>query len=266
MARLLITGAAGRIGTALRTGLATEYTILRLTDRVSLGDAGPREELVQTDLGDREQVMSLCEGVDAIVHMAGIVNPTLSWDDALQNNIEPNYNIFEAARVNGVRRVVFASSIHAHGFVHRDEKLSPKMLFRPDSFYGLAKVVGEATGRLYADKHGLEVVCLRIASFRPEPTSDRELGTWLSPRDAVQLVKRSLDAIDIDFIALYGVSKNNRGLYDTSNWGQIGYHPEDDSGDYAEKISAEPAQPEPELERRFHGAHYVSPGFSTDFD
>ena len=264
MTRLLITGAAGRIGTALRSGLATEQTILRLTDRVSLGDAGPREELIQTDLCDREQVLSLCEGVDAIVHMAGIVSPTLSWDDALQNNIEPNYNIFEAARLNGVRRVVFASSIHAHGFVRRDEKLSPEMPFRPDSYYGLAKVFGEATGRLYSDKHGLEVVCLRIASFRPEPTSDRELGTWLSPRDAVQLVKRSLDAKGIDFIALYGVSKNSRGLYDTSNWSRIGYDPEDDSGEYSKTVSSgAPAEPEPELERRFHGAHYVSPGFSA---
>ncbi len=264
MTRVLITGAAGRIGTTLRSGLAAEQTILRLTDRVSLGKAGPQEELVQSDLSDLEQVTSLCQGVDAIVHMAGIVSPTLSWDDALRNNIGPSYNIYEAARANGVRRVVFASSIHAHGFVFRDQKISDKSLFRPDSFYGLAKVFGEVIGRLYADKHGLEVICLRIASFRPEPTTERELGTWLSPRDAVQLVSRSLDASGIDFIALYGVSNNNRGLYDTSNWNRIGYEPVDDSGDFAEKIKAgEPAVSEPELERRFHGAHYVSPGFSA---
>lgn len=263
MRRLLITGAAGRIGSVLRAGLGDGQTILRLSDIRGLGKANAREEIVTADLGNLENALALCEGVDAVIHLAGLVSPTLKWDETLKNNILPNFNIFEAARLRGVRRVVFASSIHAHGFVRRSQVLSSETPYRPDGLYGLAKVFGEAAGRLYADKYGLEVVCLRIASFRPVPSSVRELGTWLSPRDAVQLVKRSVEAHDIHFLSVYGTSRNDVGLYDTSNWEVIGYAPEDDSREFADTVAK---GPEADLERRFHGAHYVSAEFAGNID
>ncbi|MEQ8322501.1 MAG: NAD(P)-dependent oxidoreductase [Rhodospirillales bacterium] len=261
MKRFLITGAAGRIGTALRAGLADKDTILRLTDVKPLGEAGPNEELVECDLADLDQFVSLCDGVDAVVHLAGLVHPSLSWEDALHNNFLSNYNSFEAARLKNVKRVVFASSIHAHGFARRNTVISQNTPYRPDGLYGLAKVFGEATGQLYADKYGMEVVCLRIASFRPQPSTVRELATWLSPRDAVQLVRRSIDTPNAHFICVYGTSNNDKGLYDTSNWKTIGYAPVDDSAEFADKVSKDP---EPEFDRQFHGAHYTSPDFAGD--
>lgn len=265
MRKLLITGAAGRIGRVLRDGLAAEDRKLRLTDLADLGQARLREEVMQADLADLDAVRSLCNGMDAVIHLAGVVSATMTWPQALQNCIIPNYNVFEAAREQGVRRVIFASSIHAHGFVRRSRPIGPNTLYRPDSLYGLAKVFGEATGRLYADKHGLEVVCLRIASFRPQPASTRELGTWISPRDMVQLVQRSLEATEVHFITLHGVSKNDRGLYDERPARELGYCPEDDSGAFTAAVAGS-SQAEPELEQLFHGAHFITPGFSGDVD
>ena len=123
---------------------------------------------------------------------------------------------------------------------------------------------GEATGRLYADKYGLEVVCLRIASFRPKPTLTRELGTWLSPNDAVRLFDASLTATNLHFEVLYGTSRNDSNLYDMSRAAEMGYDPQDDSGSYAQEVTMAGGKPEAALEARFHGAHFIPPGFKGD--
>jgi uronate dehydrogenase len=265
MAHLLITGAAGRIGKCLRTGLNEGGNKLRLTDVADLGEAGENEEIVRSDLASLDNALKLATGVDAIVHLASVVGAELAWNDVSRNNIETTYNVFEAARQKGVKRVVFASSIHFHGFLRRDTQGSATVQYRPDSLYGLAKVFGEATGRLYADKYGLEVVCLRIASFRPRPTLKRELGTWLSPNDAVRLVRASLTAPDVHFEILYGVSKNSVGLYEMGRAAELGYFPEDDSEAFAAEIlQATGSKPEPEIEALFHGAHFIPPGFDGE--
>ena len=265
MAHLLITGAAGRIGRCLRAGLKEPGVKLRLADIASLGQAEEGEEVLVTDLAEIDNTLRAADGVDAIVHLASLVGAELAWKDVLRNNIETTYNIFEAARQKGVKRVVFASSIHFHGFLRRNVQATATTPYRPDSLYGVAKVFGEATGRLYADKYGLEVVCLRIASFRPRPTSKRELGTWLGPKDAVRLVRTSLNAPGIHFEILYGVSKNSVGLYEHGRSAELGYCPEEDSDAYAaEIVSMPPATPEPDLEAAFHGAHFIPPGFKGD--
>ena len=265
MPRVLITGAAGRIGSCLRAGLKAHGMTLRLTDIADLGDAVEHEETVVSDLANLDNALEVADGVDAIVHLASLVGADLAWKNVLRNNIETTYNIFEAARQKHVKRVIFASSIHFHGFLRRHIQGTANAPYRPDSLYGLAKVFGEATGRLYADKYGLEVVCLRIASFRPRPTTKRELGTWLSPNDAVRLVKACLSAADIHFEIIYGVSKNSVGLYEIGRSAELGYFPEDDSGAFATEILNTPgAKPEPELEAAFHGAHYISPGFKGE--
>jgi uronate dehydrogenase len=265
MARILITGAAGRIGKCLRAGLKENGNRLRLTDIADLGEAGEDEEIVVLDLANLDNALKVAGGVDAIVHLASLVGAELAWNDVLRNNIETTYNIFEAARQKGVKRVVFASSIHFHGFLRRNIQGSANVQYRPDSLYGLAKVFGEATGRLYADKYGLEVVCLRIASFRPRPTLKRELGTWLSPNDAVRLFKASLTAPDVHFEILYGVSKNSLGLYEMGRSAELGYFPEDDSGAFTPEILQTCGdKPEPEMEASFHGAHFIPPGFNGE--
>jgi uronate dehydrogenase len=265
MAHILITGAAGRIGRCLREGLQEPGVRLRLTDIADLGRPRDCEETVITDLASLDNALMVADGVDSIVHLASLVGADLAWKDVLRNNIETTYNVFEAARQKGVKRVVFASSIHFHGFLRRNVQATATTPYRPDSLYGVAKVFGEATGRLYADKYGLEVVCLRIASFRARPTSKRELGTWLSPSDAVRLVKASLSAAGVHFEVIYGVSKNSVGLYELGRAAELGYFPEDDSDAFAAEIlNASGVKLEPEFEASFHGAHFVSPGFKGD--
>jgi uronate dehydrogenase len=159
----------------------------------------------------------------------------------------------QAGQQERVRRVVFASSLHFHGFLRRAVQASAAAPVRPDSLYGVAKVFGEATGRLYADKYGLEVVCLRIASFRPKPTIARELGTWLSPNDAVRLFEASLTAPNVHFEILYGTSKNRLGLYEQGRAAEMGYQPLDDSSLYEAEIAANPNR-----DRARRGARPVS--------
>lgn len=264
--KVLVTGAAGRIGMALRKGLPSQSWTVRLADLQPLPDLVAGEEFMQADVTDLDAVEKLVDGVDAIVHLAAAVSAA-GWDVMFRPNFIGTYNIFEAARRKGVKRIVYASSIHAHGFHRRDQKIGPETPPRPDSIYGVSKVFGEAMGRLYADKHGMDVVCLRIASFQPKPVNVRQLSTWLSPRDCVQMVRCALETPDVHFEALYGASANTRQIYDVSNWGRIGYKPQDNAEDYAAEILATTtAEAEPEMERMFHGAMYVPKEFSGDLD
>lgn len=263
---IFLTGAAGRIGAALRPGLLARYGRVKLADQKPLEGLASGEEAVQLDVADLGAVEAAMAGSDAIVHLAAAVSPA-GWDVMFEPNFIGTYNVFEAARRVGVRRVVYASSIHAHGFHRRANKIGSDTPPRPDSIYGVSKVFGEAMGRLYADKHGLEVVCLRIASFQPKPSTPRHLATWLSPRDCLQLVCRSIEATGVHFEALYGVSRNTRQIYYNPEWQRIGYHPEDDAEAYAEEIlTKQPIESEPELERAFHGAMYVSKEFTGRAD
>jgi uronate dehydrogenase len=181
--RVLITGAAGRIGSDLRTGLRGAYALLRLLDVREQAPAGDGEEVVPADITDPAALGAAMEGIDAVVHLAGI--PTdAPFDAILPANIVGTLRLFEAARDAGVRRVVFASSHHAGGFYPRSHQTRVADPPRPDSHYAVSKVFGEAVCRLYADKHGLEVACLRIQSWTDRPCEPRHLGSWLSPRDA----------------------------------------------------------------------------------
>ncbi len=264
--RVLITGAAGRIGAALREGLRGKYAQLRLVDTQPIQDLKEGEEFMQVDIADMDAVEKMMEGVDAVVHMAASVS-SRGWETMFEPNFIGTYNIYEAARRQGVRRVVYASSIHAHGYYRRDQKVGPDSQPRPDSVYGVSKIFGEAFGRMYADKHGMEVVALRIASFQPIPTTARHLGTWLSHRDCVQLVERALEAPGIHFEVVYGTSNNTRQLYNDPGRSKIGYVPVDNSEDYAAQVLAtSPVEAEPELERTFHGAMYTSKDFTGNLD
>jgi len=233
---ILITGAAGDVGTHLRTELAGRYA-LRLSDIRLIKKLAQGETFVRGDVGRLSDMLRVSKGVDAIVHLGGfaVEGP---WDMILRANIVGCYNTFEAARVNGVKRILFASSNHATGFYRRDQKIDHRVYPKPDSRYGLSKVFGEQLGSLYADKYGMQVFCMRIGNVNLAPADKRRLSIWISPRDFAQLVKIGIEHPDIRFEIVYGVSGNQRNWYDNSNAGRLGYRPQDDAEAYAVAVLA----------------------------
>src|SRR3954454_21429628 len=193
MNRILITGAAGLIGRTLREGLHGRYPVLRLSDIAPLGPAREGEEIAPADLTDMASVEAAMRDVDCVVHLGAIPGED-TWEKILPNNIVGTWNVFEAARRQGVRRVIYASSHHAVGFYRREREIDHTVVPRPDGIYGVSKVFGEAVGRLLADKHGLSVAYLRIGSFRDKPTDRLLRDLWLSLECAVHLVQFCIDA------------------------------------------------------------------------
>jgi uronate dehydrogenase len=180
--------------------------------------------------------------VDATVHLAGIPRED-TFDRILQTNVVGTYNVFEAARRQGCARVVLASSLHVTGFYDAADRIGSEVPVRPDSFYGVSKACGENLGRLYADKHGQEVVCVRIGTLADQPTTPRHLSTWLSPRDAVELFYRCLVAPDVGFTVVYGASANQRGWWDPGPAERLGYRPVDNAEQWAAEINSAAADP-----------------------
>jgi len=262
--RILITGAAGQIGIGLRQGLRGSYPLIRLVDVAPLGAAEKGEEILTADIRDLAAMEKATAGIDCVVHLAG-QSTEAEWEKVLPLNIEGCYNVFEAARRNGVKRIVFASSNHAIGFHRRERFIDNAVLPRPDTRYGVSKVFGEALGRLYADKYGLSVACMRIGSFvTPDrPTEARQLLTWISHRDMVQLVRRCIDHPDYHFVVVYGVSNNLRSRWDNINAKFLGYRPEDDSEKFAAEILAQ-GKKENEIAAQFHGGFYTPMEFAGD--
>jgi uronate dehydrogenase len=241
MPRILMTGASGGIGTRLRELLPPIYPDLLLSDLTPPPNLSPKEKFKQADLADLAQVEAICEGVDGILHFGGfsVEGP---WDTILQANIIGGYNLFEAARKKGVKRIIFASSNHTMGFYPRHSKIGTDVTARPDSRYGVSKVFGEALGALYADKHGLSVTCLRIGNFGDRPLDQRRLSIWLKPEDLVQLCQIGLEHPDIHFEIMYGASYNERAWWDNSRAYQLGYRPIGKAEDHREHAMAEQAK------------------------
>jgi uronate dehydrogenase len=236
--RVLITGAAGAIGSCLRAGRRTLVDEIVLTDVRTL-EPTASERFVQADLVDRDAIRSAAEGVDAVIHLGGI--PTeASFDELVGPNIVGTFNVFEAARQNDIGRVVFASSNHAAGFYPVEQHLTGLEAPRPDTLYGVTKAYGEALGRLYVDKFGLDVVCIRIGGFLERPRQERDLSTWLSPDDAVRLFAACLSARDVGYRVVYGASANTRLRWDLSPARELGYEPRDDAERYVDEVGGEP--------------------------
>jgi uronate dehydrogenase len=264
MKRILITGAAGKIGDVLRKGLRGSYPLMRLLDIAPLGVADAGEELCKADIRDIAALEKAMVGIDCVTHLAGVPEEA-EWDTVLALNIEGCFNVFEAARRQGVKRVIFASSNHAVGFHRRERFIDNTVLPRPDTRYGVSKVFGEALGRLYADKYGLSVACLRIGTFRTpdRPAEARQLLTWISHRDMVQLVQRCIDHPNYHFVTVYGVSNNLRSRWNNTNLKFLGYRPQDDSEVFAAEILALDAK-EDEIAAQFHGGFYCPMEFAGD--
>jgi uronate dehydrogenase len=264
MPRILMTGAAGGIGTSLRKLLPPVYPDLLLSDIRPPADLGANETFKAADLADLAQCEAICEGVDGILHFGGY-SVEGSWDDILQANIVGGYNLFEAARKKGVKRVVFASSNHAVGFYPRHHKIGTDVTARPDSRYGVSKVFGEAVGALYADKHGLKVTCLRIGNFGEMPLDQRRLAIWLKPEDLVQLCRIGLEHPDIHFEIFYGASLNERAWWDNHRAYEFGYRPTGRAEDFREHAMAEQARLKPDpVGDHFQGGTFCSLEFDAD--
>jgi len=246
MKTILITGATGDVGTHLARELAGKYK-LRLSDKRPLKPA-KGQTFVKADISKMADALRITKGVDAIVHLGGysVEGP---WQSILQANIIGCYNVFEAARRNGVKRILFPTSNHAVGFYRRDHTIDHRVYPKPDSRYGVSKVFGEALGSLYADKYGMEVFMIRIGNVNPVPIDKRRLSIWFSPRDLAQLVSIGIDRPGIKFEIVYGVSGNKRSWYDNSNAERLGYRPQDDSEPHAPEVLAKekPGDPTAEL-------------------
>ncbi|MDE2395798.1 MAG: NAD(P)-dependent oxidoreductase [Burkholderiales bacterium] len=242
--RLLLTGAAGGLGRELRRRLAPHCRVLRLSDVAELGAAAANEELVPAALEDVAAVQALLEGVDAVVHLGG-VSTEQPWAPILAANIVGAYHLYEAARVQGVRRIVFASSNHVTGFYRQDEVVSPRDPVRPDGLYGLSKAFGENLAQLYFDRWGIETVSLRIGSSFPEPKDRRMLATWLSYADLERLVLAALKAPVVGHSIVYGLSDNHGSWWDNTSARHLGYRPQDSSEPFRAEVEAR----QPRLDR-----------------
>jgi uronate dehydrogenase len=264
MPKILMTGASGGIGTRLRTLLPTVYPDLVLSDLTEPPNLSAQETFKQANLADLAAVEAICEGIDGILHFGGfsVEGP---WDTILQANIIGTYNLFEAARKHGVKRIVFASSNHAVGFYPRHSRIGPDVTARPDSRYGVSKVFGEAVGALYADKHGLGVTCLRIGNFGDAPLDRRRLSIWLNPDDLVQLCRIGLEHPDIHFEVFYGASYNERAWWDNSRAYEFGYRPTGRAEDFREHAIAEQAKlPADPVGDFYQGGAFCSNEFDGD--
>jgi uronate dehydrogenase len=242
---ILITGAAGGIGSILRPRLAGPGRTLRLLDTAPL-TAGAGEQAVTASVTDLDAMTAACQGADAVIHLGGIASEA-PWRQVLEINIDGTYAVFEAARRAGVGRVVFASSNHAVGFSPRSEFPVPDYAFpAPDTYYGVSKVAGEAIAALYHHRYGLDVVCVRILTCKERPPDVRSLSTWLSPDDAGRLFEACLSAPSPGFRVIFGVSANTRGGWVSLDEARaLGYEPRDDAEKYAAEVIAEHGEPYP---------------------
>jgi uronate dehydrogenase len=252
MTRVLLTGAAGTIGTALRERLPAHGWELRGFDRL------PTPGGIVGDVTSPAALDAALDGVTAIVHLAGQPTET-PWPVIREANIEGTFQVFEAARRAGVRRVVYASSNHAVGFTPVGTEQAADLAPRPDTLYGVSKVFGEALGRYYVERYGFQVACLRIGTFEPRPTNLRSLSTWLSPDDCTRLVDACLRAPDLTYALVWGVSNNTRRMWSLNEGRALGYDPQDDAEQYAAAVeqSSDPSD-------AYLGGGYTSDGFGID--
>jgi uronate dehydrogenase len=241
--RLLLTGAAGGLGTALRERLKANCDVLRLSDRGKLGTAGPAEEVSVADLADAQAIYQTVQGCDAIVHMGGMSQEG-PFEPILQGNILGVYNLYEAARQHGVKRVIFASSNHVTGFYRQDEVITPAHPARPTGLYGASKAFGEDLSRMYFDRYGIETACLRIGSSYAEPTDRRMLATWLSFDDLHRLITACLTTPVLGHTIMYGVSNNAVSWWDNSTVRHVGFVPQDSSDGFREDLYARTQAPD----------------------
>ena len=243
VSRLIVTGAAGGIGTLLAgrlDHLADEIVRSDLADVDCTGN----ERSQTADLRDLDQVRALLKGGGDVLHFGG-QSVEANFERINQMNLIGTYNLFEAARLEGVRRVLFASSNHAIGFHTRETTIDAFAPTRPDSLYGVSKVYGEALASFYHDKFGIEALSLRIGTCIEAPKDERHLATWMSPDDMIRLIERFVRAPRLGHAIVYGASANHEDWWDNSRTGYLGWVPQETSEPFRDRVLPD-ERPDPE--------------------
>jgi len=269
--KILITGGSGLCGTVLFDGLSKfGYEIKSCDINKRLSPAAKslnikiNKKIIKIDLRNISQVLKATKGIDAVIHFGGIARHKPAEDEyknIINHNIIGTYNIFEASRVNKVKRIIFASSAHVMGYHDRRNKLNERSLFRPDSHYGVSKCFGETLASFYADKFNIKSMSIRIGSALPKPTDKRFLSTWISYRDLVQLVNVGLKNKKLHCSTVYGVSKNKQSWWDNKNAYKLGYKPLDNAEKFINtKLTFNESKDKIAL--KFHGGVFTSDCFN----
>lgn len=262
--RVVMTGAAGGVGTMIRPFVRKLATELVLSDLAEIAGPVENETSKAADLTDLDAMERLLEGADGLIHLGG-QSVEADWDTVLNANIIGLYNAYEAARRQGCKRIIFATTNHVVGYYRRQQKIDHTATPRPDSRYGASKAFGEAFGRLYADKHGLRVLNIRIGNVGEKPLDIRRLAIWISPRDLTKLIGIGLTHPALHYEVVYGASKNVRAWWDNSNAYRLGYAPEDEAEAYAEIAhQASIANPDDPITAQFQGGTFCADEFDGD--
>jgi len=260
MNRLLITGAAGGLGTMCRTRLGHLAKEIRLSDMVPMDPASATEEVVICNLADKTAVADLVRDCDGILHLGG-KSVEGDWTTIRSANIDGMVHLYEAARTHGVPRIVFASSNHVIGYHAQTHRLDTTAAPRPDSLYGVSKAFGEALASMYFDKFGIETACIRIGSCFEEPKDHRMLSTWISPDDFIRLITCLFAVPRLGCQIIYGVSDNDAAWWDNAAAGFIGWRPRDNAETFRARLDAALGPPDPNaVQARFQGGGFCSEG------
>lgn len=244
--KILITGAAGRIGSFLTAHLsdqlADEYDLILADVREPEDSHGyPFKE---ADISDLVSMRALCQGIDTIIHLAADPNTRAPWESLLPRNVVGVYNVFQAAHEAGCRRVIFASSINAVSGYPREVQVHTDMPVRPPNLYGATKAWGEAVAYFYADQHNLSAICLRFAWVTDRNNREHirpgfyPLNSILTYEDLTRLVAAAIET-DTHFGIYHGVSNNRYKRLDIEDARrEIGYAPQDDAFELAEEYAS----------------------------
>ena len=262
MKKVALSGASGNMGRILRVELQKLGVDLRSAGgRTPLVPLHEGEDIMNGDLRDPGVVDRLLQGIDVLIHLAG-TSLEKPLPEIIENNLVGLCQIYEGARRNKVRRVVFASSNHAFGMSSVNDKLKLDAPFRPDGFYGLSKVWGEAMARMYWDKHGIEGISVRIGTAMGKPPAEfRHLSTWFGTDDLVQLIMQCITVPDIGYMTVWGVSNNTRSYWDNAGAEKLGFKPKQNSEDFAAEILKKP-NPLDTIARQHQGGGFVTIDFT----
>jgi uronate dehydrogenase len=263
--KILITGAAGRLGRASRLPLRQAGHQLRITDLATATLEPERdEEALAGNLGEQPILQQALADIEVVVHWAATSNEQ-AFPLVLENNHRMLFELYEGARRHRVRRIVYASSNHAFGLHATGTRLRLDAPYRADCFYGLSKIWGEELGRMYWIKHGIETVALRIGTFMNQPPRNtRELASWLGLEDLQQLVRLAVEAQDVGFAPVWGISANTRAWYDLTEINAIGYVPRQNAEDFASSLPPEPASATDHVASRYQGGRFVTQSWTPE--
>jgi uronate dehydrogenase len=217
--KVAITGGSGIIGQHLRQAFQGKYTVTNI-DRIEPTENFANEHFCEVDLADLQSIIDSTHGIDCIVHLGANPKVDAAMPDLVNSNIVGTYNVFEAARLNKIPRVIFASTFHVTGGYPTSSFIEPDMPVHPDSIYACSKVFGEAIARFYSTHHQISSICVRIGSFQQNQVVSREdrfQFTWFSPADCVQLFIKCIETPTIPFAIFYGVSNNAKAHWSIKN-------------------------------------------------